>query len=36
VPQVAILVLAVVVGGVAFSALRELFRRRSGGLGFRA
>jgi hypothetical protein len=36
VPQVAILVLAVVVGGVAFPALRELFRRRSGGLGFRA
>jgi hypothetical protein len=36
VPQPAILVLAVVSGGVAFGGLRELFRRRSGGLGFRA
>ena len=36
VPQPAILVLAVVTGGVAFGGLRELFRRRSGGLGFRA
>ncbi len=36
VPQEAILVLAVAVGGVAFPALRQLFRRRSGGLGFRA
>jgi hypothetical protein len=36
VPQPAILALAVVSGGVAFGGLRELFRRRSGGLGFRA
>jgi hypothetical protein len=35
-PQAAILVVAVVVGGVALPALREVFRRRSGGLGFRA
>jgi hypothetical protein len=34
-PQAAILVVAVVVGGVALPALREVFRRRSGGLGFR-
>lgn len=36
VPQEAVLVLAVTVGGVALPALRGLFRRRSGGLGFRA
>lgn len=36
VPQPVILVLACVVGGVAFPALRAVFRRRSGGLGFRA
>ncbi|CAA9477544.1 MAG: hypothetical protein AVDCRST_MAG13-950 [uncultured Solirubrobacteraceae bacterium] len=36
VPQPAILVLAVVVFGVAFGGLRQLFRRRAGGLGFRA
>jgi len=36
IPQEAILVLAVVVGGVALPALRALFRRRSGGLGYRA
>ncbi len=36
VPQEAILVLAGAVGGAALPALREVFRRRSGGLGFRA
>ncbi len=36
VPQPVILVLAVVAFGIAFGALRELFRRRAGGLGFRA
>ncbi len=35
-PQEAILVLAAAVAGVAVPALRGVFRRRSGGLGFRA
>jgi len=35
-PQEAILVGAAAVGGVGVAALRGVFRRRSGGLGFRA
>jgi hypothetical protein len=35
-PQPAILVLAAVAGGIALPALRSVFRRRSGGLAFRA
>jgi hypothetical protein len=36
VPQPALLAIAVVVFGLAFVALRNAFRARSGGLGFRA
>jgi cobalamin synthase len=35
-PQELIVLVAVVVGATAFWLLREAFRRRSGGLGFRA
>ena len=35
VPQVAILPIAVAIFAAAFFALREVFRRRSGGYGFR-
>jgi hypothetical protein len=36
VPKITVLIVAVVVGVVAFPVLRRAFMRRSGGLGFRA
>jgi hypothetical protein len=35
-PRPVIVVLAAVAFGIAFGGLRQVFRRRSGGLGFRA